>query len=118
MVLNVKNRWWDNNMLKELAEKGKFKVESDVFDLPFLLRKKIHEDIIELSVGMDDYLEENGGYAAFPSEEWPVTYMFSTDTVIVIISVLEKNTRKVNNVFKFNLPRIEVDELLKETQKC
>ena len=101
-------------MLKQFAEKAKFKIESDVFSLPLQLRKKIYEDIIELSVGMDDYLEENGGYVALPSEEWPVTYMFSKDTVIVIIGVLEENTRKINSAFKFNLPRTEVDELLKE----
>jgi len=103
-------------MLKQYVEKEKFKIDRDiksVFELPISLRKKIYTDIIELSPKADIFIKD-GDCPGYNSEVWSVTYIFSEDTVIVMVSILDIETEKVIEKLMLNIPRDEVDKLLED----
>jgi len=91
----------------------KFKIDKDtksVFELPLSLRQMIYKDIIELIPEADSFIKD-GGHPGYNSEEWPATYIFSEDMIMVIISILDIETREVVNKLVLNIPREDLEKL-------
>ena len=90
-----------------------FKIDKNikgVFDLPALLRQRIYTDIIELSSQADIFIKD-GGCPGYDSEVCPATYIFSEDTVIVMISILDIENREVIEKLMLNIPRENLEKL-------
>lgn len=96
-------------MLKE-----KFKIEKDIFSLPISLRQKIYKDIIELSEEADEKIKSGIKYPGVKIEDWPATYIFSEDTIILMISIFKEDLKEVSKVLTLNIPRNEIDKLLED----
>ena len=97
----------ERNMYEE------FKIDKDVksiFELPIQLRQLIYKDIMELIIEADSFIKD-GGHPGFNSEVWPVTYIFSEDTVIVVISILDMETREIVEKLVLNIPREDLEKL-------
>jgi len=92
----------------------KFNIPDDgkTSDLPKVIRHKVHKDVVELLPDLEEWVKENEGCPGVQSEEWPVTYMFDGETVIVAIQILSDDFKTVEQVFTFNFPKDEVDKLL------
>ena len=100
----------EKNMYTKNAE---FKINKDkknVSELPLPLRQLIYKDIMELIVEADIFIKD-GGHPGYNSEVWPVTYIFSEDTVMVIISILDMETREIVEKLVLNIPRENLEKL-------
>ena len=100
----------------ELIEKfGMDKENPQVSELPLVIREKVYKDVKELLPEVDEYLAEHGEAVAIKSDEWPVTYMFSSknDNVIALITIYNQEGKR-ESVLTFNFPRNEMDKLLED----
>jgi hypothetical protein len=100
--------------MKKIA--AKFKLDK-VSDIPLMIRQRMYKEIMELLPEVDEYIEKEGPACGVASEEWPVSYMFNKDTVIVIMQILKADMKEMEGAFTFSLPRNEVDKLLEEVIK-
>ena len=101
-------------MQYDLVEKFSIPDSGKTSDLPKMIRHRVHKDVVELLPDLEEWVKENEGCPGVQSEEWPVTYMFDGETVIVAIQILGADFETVKQVFTFKFPKDEVDKLLEE----
>ena len=94
----------------DYEEIAKFKVKdegNDIWDLPLALREKIHGDIVELLPEFEERLA-NGECPGCHLEEWPVTYMFDGEFMVVAIRVLSEDLKEFKEamVMKFKIEKL------------
>ena len=101
-------------MQYDLMAKFELPVDSNMFDLPKVIKHRVHKDVTELLPELEKWIEKNEDCVGVPSEEWPVTYMFDGETVLVAIQILGSDLTTVEKVFIFKFPKDEVDKLLED----
>ena len=99
----------------ELKEKFELDDGGKIFNLPFLIRERVHKEVSELLIDVDSKIKEGNSPVGVKMEEWPTKYLFDKDgQVVVIIPVLKPDMKEIAEILTFNFHRDEIDKLIKD----
>lgn len=98
-------------MEKCTVEKDKISIKKSISDLTLPLRQRVYKDIMELMPEADSKIKEGIKNPGVKLEDWPATYIFGEDEIIVMLSVLNLDTKKIDEILTFRIPREDLEKL-------